>query len=92
MEADFIDQESRQKYKQRRQQDFIKLQAYISQKNFPGLESIAHNLKGNGVSFGYPELSQLGEKLELAAKSSRLDHAKNLVSEFEIWIKTHVKQ
>ena len=34
---------------------------------------IAHKIRGNGASFGFPELSELGARLETAAKTSARD-------------------
>lgn len=86
---DFIDQEARTKYKLRRKQDLDRCREFLSQGDFPGLETIGHNLKGNGISFGYPELSQLGERLEYSAKEANFEEAQKLIESFEHWIEEH---
>ena len=41
---------------------------YASQKNWQELKSLAHKLKGLGSSFGYPELSDIAEKIQIDLK------------------------
>ena len=86
MDLDFIDQEAREKYTIRRKQDLERCRQFLATRDFDGIQTIGHNLKGNGISFGFPELSTLGERLELAAKASNLDQAKTLIDSFEVWI------
>lgn len=86
MDLDFIDAEARARYTDRRRRDFSQCFHGLLAKDFSILETIGHNLKGNGVSFGYPELSQLGEKMEIAAKSSDLSQCRMYVDQLKDWI------
>lgn len=86
MDLDFIDQEARQNYRLRRIQDLDKCRRFLAEGDFEGLRTIGHNLKGNGISFGFPELSRLGEELESSAQGSNWDHTKKLIDSFESWI------
>lgn len=51
----------------RRLEDLILLDAALSDTNFDDVRRIAHKLKGSGLSFGFPRLSELGAELEEAA-------------------------
>lgn len=65
-----------------REQDLIKLQKALQEKDYQAILFIGHNIKGIGGSYGFHEISEIGEKLEMAA---RLHHDK----EMEFWI-THL--
>ena len=92
MDLDFIDQEARQRYTLRRMQDLDKCRHFLSKRDFEGIRTIGHNLKGNGISFGFPELSTLGEQLEFSARDSNFDQVKSLIDSFESWIAGQQKQ
>jgi HPt (histidine-containing phosphotransfer) domain-containing protein len=53
--------------------------------DFGVIESIGHNLRGNGISFGFPDLSALGERLELAAKQKRPDRIREQLAALVKW-------
>ncbi len=91
MDLDFIDADARKRYASRRQQDLQQCLESLKAKDFETLETIGHNLKGNGISFGYPELSRLGEELEISAKNTNFHKAQNCVHQFEEWISSHLK-
>lgn len=86
MSLDFIDLESRRRYRERRQSDLKVARESLNCLDFSALETIGHNLKGNGVSFGFPELSLLGEALETSAKSTNLGKAQECLDQLERWL------
>lgn len=74
------------KYMQRRKTDIENCRAALKSGNLSVLESVGHQLKGNGITFGFPEISSIGEALETAAKqhnaeaaSQQLDALANVV-------------
>ena len=91
MEYDFIDSEAREKYTNRRRMDLVRCRECLASQDFSTIETIGHNLKGNGISFGYPELSQLGEQIEHSAKESRADEVRKLVDRLEEWLSTRAQ-
>lgn len=48
------------------------LAAHLRSADFQQAESLGHQLKGAGGSYGYPGLSKIGADLEIAARSSNL--------------------
>lgn len=86
MELDFIDSEARAKYTIRRKMDLIRCRECLQKQDFSTIETIGHNLKGNGLSFGFPELSQLGEKMELSARQLNTAQIHELVDLLEKWL------
>lgn len=71
----------KQNYIERRKNDLPLLQESIEKTDFNTLQRIGHQLKGNGLTFGFEELAQLGEKLEAAAKSQDAARSAQLAQE-----------
>jgi len=45
-------------------------QDFLEHSNFDGIRRLAHNLKGTGTSYGFPDITRLGAAAERAAKES----------------------
>jgi HPt (histidine-containing phosphotransfer) domain-containing protein len=84
-----IPQASQKKYLIRRHEDLARAKQALLDSDFAVIQSIGHQWKGNGATFGFPELGALGSNLEEAAAEKRIHDVKSLVAEFEIWIKSH---
>jgi CheY-like chemotaxis protein len=66
----------RPQYLVHRREDAVALREALGREDFQWIARIGHNMRGNGVSFGIPELSAIGERIEAAAQDrsrSRLD-------------------
>jgi hypothetical protein len=81
-----IGQEAINKYLSRRQVDFERCLLGFTQRNYADIEMIGHNMKGNGSTFGFPELSELGESLEIGARQKDDQLIKAKLDEFKIWL------
>lgn len=57
---------------QRRQDDVASIRRALVSGEFEIVATIGHKLRGNGTTFGFPELSEIGSGLEMAARQS--DH------------------
>jgi CheY-like chemotaxis protein len=55
------------KFIEHRERDIAAVREAILHLDFLAIATIGHNLRGNAASYGFPELSALGESLELAA-------------------------
>jgi CheY-like chemotaxis protein/HPt (histidine-containing phosphotransfer) domain-containing protein len=55
------------KFIEHRERDIVAVREAILHLDFLAIATIGHNLRGNAASYGFPELSALGENLELAA-------------------------
>ncbi len=51
----------------RRAEDVERIRAAIAAADFDAVATIGHNLRGNGSSYGFPELSAIGEAIEKGA-------------------------
>lgn len=52
-------------------------------RNYRDIQQFAHNLKGNGGVYGFYDLSELGKKMELAAKDQDDSAIEKLIKRFE---------
>ncbi len=55
------------RYLERRAKDVAALEGALVREDFEAIARVGHNLRGNGVSFAFPELSAVGEAIEAAA-------------------------
>jgi HPt (histidine-containing phosphotransfer) domain-containing protein len=78
------------RYLQRRKQDLECCFTYLRRSNFGALEKVGHQLKGNAETFGHPELSCIGRKLERAASDRDLKQLQQAVQDFSKWVSKQV--
>ena len=62
------------------------VQLWLSACNWSQLQYEAHSVKGSAGSMGYPQLTELMSKLELAARAADKELATQLVDEFEVLV------
>lgn len=74
------------KYYSRRREDLELCRKSLVTEDYSVIERIGHRLKGNGVTFGYPELSKLGEEMETSARNSDVSRMRQSVSSLESWV------
>ena len=58
------------RFLRRKEDELARLRAAVSASDFETIRGLGHDLKGAGEGFGFPELSILGAKFELAAKAA----------------------
>lgn len=68
------------RYVENRARDVATLRLGLERGDFETVGRIGHNLRGNGVSFGVPELSALGAQIEAAAYTKSKPELQNLVT------------
>lgn len=56
--------------------DLENLRGAVAAGEFDKIRVLGHNLKGSGGAYGFPEISQLGSRLELAGKTQDESEAK----------------
>ena len=81
-----IPQEFLSRYLGHRREDYLKCRNFLVDKRFDELEKIGHQLKGNGLTFGFPDLTEIGRELEKNARNSDLFGLKKVVERFSVWI------
>ena len=81
-----LDPEALRRYIIRRHADLVRFRESLKTSDYALIQNLGHNLKGNGSSFGFPELSQLGAQIEASAKATNFEETKKLVDQFEAWV------
>jgi HPt (histidine-containing phosphotransfer) domain-containing protein len=61
------------RYLQARCADVRRLAELLSDLDFTAIRTIAHNLKGTGTSYGFPDLTTLGAAMQKSAESLDVD-------------------
>ncbi|MDO9183421.1 MAG: Hpt domain-containing protein [Bacteriovorax sp.] len=68
------------KYLSRRIDEIIEIKQSLVLKDFNSAVFIGHKLKGNGVTFGFPIISQIGIELEEAGKTKNLPRVADAIN------------
>ncbi len=58
-----------EKYIKRRYDDLKQCLSSLESGDYKKIELIAHQMKGNGTSFGFPQITELGGTLETSARA-----------------------
>ncbi len=74
------------KYVAHRERDVATLRAALAQGDFETMARIGHNLRGNGVSYGFPEIAALGEAMEQAVTARQARGIEAQVALLEEWL------
>lgn len=74
------------RYIERRRHDLEVCLLFVEKQQYKEIEKIAHQLKGNGLTFGYPELSIIGKRLEIAAQAEDLKIVEASLVELSKWV------
>lgn len=78
------------RYKERRKKDLELCLCNLQNLNFIEIEKMGHQLKGNGLTFGYPDLSSIGSHLEKAAGEQNIPKVEQAIKEFSFWVNENV--
>jgi HPt (histidine-containing phosphotransfer) domain-containing protein len=71
----------------RKESEMQRLHAALTAADYESIRSIGHDLKGAGEGFGFPELSILGAKFELAAKAHDAELLRVHIATMERYLK-----
>jgi CheY-like chemotaxis protein len=66
-----------------RRRDLEKLQAALAIPDFAAIRTIAHNCKGIGTGYGFPQISSLGLQISTAAKAFDIDRLHECLRDFD---------
>ncbi len=70
-------------YLHRRDEDVLSLRAFLSGKDFKSIKMLGHKLKGNGSSFGFDRISEIGHFLMPASDTQDVEEISKLISELK---------
>ena len=77
-------------YLEHRKNDLKFCLEWLTKNNFCEIERVGHQLKGNGATFGYPDLTSLGAELELAAQNRDSIKTEMTLKKFSNWLLEHL--
>jgi HPt (histidine-containing phosphotransfer) domain-containing protein len=69
-----------------RRQDVSTVRLALERRDFETISRIGHNMRGNGVSYGFPEIGVLGEQLERAANTTNVQGVREQLTLLEAWV------
>lgn len=78
------------RYFERRKHDLDECLHHLRKGDLAFIEKVGHKLKGNGVTFGYPELSEIGEELESTARAQDNAGLGEALGKFSEWVEVHL--
>ena len=81
-----VDKQMRKNYLERRVNDLRECDIALEKQDFASIASMGHKLKGNGLSFGFPLLTELGALLEQSAKEKDLDQIQVLLNKIKSFV------
>jgi hypothetical protein len=85
-----VPEEIRSRYMERRKRDLEQCLNSLQTSNYVEIEKVGHQLKGNGLTFGYADLSQIGKQLEKAASKKDIPSVESALKEFSEWVNQHL--
>jgi HPt (histidine-containing phosphotransfer) domain-containing protein len=68
-----------------RERDVSTILECLEGDDYEGIARTGHNLRGNGPSYGFPELAIVGEALERAAQARDASRVREAASQLEAW-------
>ncbi len=63
--------------------DLLKMRGALAEGDFTNVQGIAHNCKGTGAGYGFPEISDIGSEIERGAKALDAGQVEQSLREFE---------
>jgi len=73
-------------YLSNRRKEVLEMIELLAASDFAGLATLNHNLKGSGASYGFPELTRLGDTLERLAKQKDVEALRTYITELRSYL------
>ena len=75
-----------------REKEVSVFRGLMDQSDLDGIRKLAHNLKGTGTSYGFPDITRLGAAIERAAKASDKPEASREIAALFSYIENASRQ
>lgn len=69
-----------------RQRDATDIRSALERGDYQTISRLGHNMRGNGASYGFPDLGALGERLETAAHQRNEEEIRTQLAALDDWI------
>jgi HPt (histidine-containing phosphotransfer) domain-containing protein len=86
----YVTREMRLKYLERRTGELTTSIDKLAQKDFAYFKSIGHQIKGNAVTFDFPELTEFGVSLERLAEASDLAGISEVLNSLKLSVQNYL--
>ena len=73
-------------YLENRRLDCQVIERLLAEDNVAGIQALAHRMKGSGGSYGFDEISEIGEILEFAALVPDVDGIRSAVEQLKRYL------
>ncbi len=83
-----VPHELKVKYLSRRMEDIQKLRLTLEQDDYSYALKVGHQVKGNAVTFDFPQIAFIGDEMEKAAKKKDKERVKLLIQKMESVLQT----
>ena len=84
-----LSQDQKDKYIVRRRKDLEDCLSALEKRDPVVLQRVGHQMKGNALTFGFPELGQIGEELEKAIRAENWEKSREFVLLFQDFMGRH---
>jgi HPt (histidine-containing phosphotransfer) domain-containing protein len=74
------------RFLEHRRGDIATIRAALATGDFETIRRLGHNMAGNGVSYGFPEMSAMGERLEAEANAGNESAVREELSTLEAFL------
>lgn len=73
-------------YLRDRRQDVQQMRAHLAAGRLAEVKRTAHRIRGTGTTYGFADLTRLGEALEAAAETGDADRTRARLDDLERWL------
>ena len=73
-------------YLRNRQKDLVLVPQALEKKDFDTIRTLGHRMKGSGAGYGFVNITEIGKKLEEAAKGGKSEEINNLMTELSTYL------
>lgn len=74
------------KYLSRRIEDIKRLRMYVENDDYAFAQKVGHQVKGNAVTFDFPQIAPIGHEMEKAAQKKDKETVKFLIQKMESFV------
>jgi HPt (histidine-containing phosphotransfer) domain-containing protein len=69
-----------------RARDVETIRRALRQPDFETIARLGHNMRGNGLSYGFPDIAAIGEAMETAANTGNPKGVLEHLAALEVWL------
>jgi signal transduction histidine kinase/CheY-like chemotaxis protein/HPt (histidine-containing phosphotransfer) domain-containing protein len=73
-------------YLEKRRAELLSCYDALAEGNLASIQAVAHKMKGTGAGYGFPFLTEIGEKIEMAAREGQADELKARIAELASYL------